>query len=164
MKNLALMIIMSLCFSLSVFAKSGSISINVPLTASSFKIESKKLKGKIKESKGTYSAKKLYVKVKDLSSGMDLRDEHMKNSDRLDEKKFPKIEVTDIKAKGGKGSAVIQIKKKKKKINFKYSTSGDMFVAKFDLNVTEFDLKNLKYLGIGVKDIIHVTANVPIAK
>lgn len=163
MRKLTLLVILILTFSLTAFAK-GTIEIKVPLTASSFMIESDKLKGKIKKKGDSYTASKLYVKVKDLSSGMDLRDEHMKNEDRLDMKKFPKITVTKVSAKGGKGTAFIQIKKTKKKINFKYSVSGSEFTAKFPLKVKDFDLKKLKYLGIGVKDTIYVTANVPIAK
>jgi len=162
MKHLLLLSL--LVFSLSAFAGKG-ITINVPLSpAGSFKVESAKIKGKIKKSGDTYKSKKIYVKVKDLDSGMDLRDEHMKNKDRLDAKKHPKIVVSDIVAKGGKGKAKIKIKGKKKAIKFKYSTSGDIFTAKFKLNVKDFPLKKLKYLGVGVKGIIQITARVPIAK
>lgn len=162
MKNILLIAL--LIFSFSAFAKKG-ISINVPLSpAGSFKIESSKIKGKVKKQGDTYKASKLYVKTKDLKSGMDLRDEHMLNKDRLDEKGHPKIIVKNIVAKGGKGTAKITIKGKTKPIKFKYKASGSTFTAKFKLNVKDFPLKKLKYLGVGVKGILSVTAHVPIAK
>jgi len=165
MKNLLLLSLLVFSLSFTALAADKGISINVPLSpAGSFKIEAKKIKGKIKKSGDTYKAKEIYVKVKDMASGMDLRDEHLKNVDRLDEKGHPKVTVNDIVAKGGKGTATIVIKKKKKKINFQYSIDGDSFVAKFKLNVKDFPLKKLKYLGVGVKDIISVTATVPISK
>lgn len=159
-----ILLVALLAFSFSAFAKKG-ITINVPLSpAGSFQIESKKIKGKIQKKGSSYSVKKLYVKVKDLSSGMDLRDEHMKNKDRLDQKGHPKIEVTDVVAKGGKGKAKIKIKGVTKPINFKYSANDKIFTAKFKIRVKDFPLKKLKYLGVGVKGILDVTARVPIAK
>jgi polyisoprenoid-binding protein YceI len=161
MKNLILAAVLSCSFIATTIAK--SISINVPLTASSFDIETKKLKGKIKKNgNDSYSASKLSVKVKHLSSGMELRDEHMKNKDRLDAKKYPKILITKVRAKAGKGTAFITIKKVKKKIKFKYSVAGSNFKAKFKLNLKHFPLKKLKYLGVGVKGIVTIVAEVPI--
>lgn len=165
MKNLLLLSLLAFTLSFSAFAAKKGLSINVPLSpAGSFKIESKKIKGKVVNSGGTYKAKELYVKVKDLDSGMDLRDEHLKNKDRLDEKKHPKIVVKNVIGKGGKGQAIIIIKKVKKKIRFTYSIDGKLFVAKFKLNTKDFPLKKLSYLGVGVKGVIQVTARVPIAK
>jgi polyisoprenoid-binding protein YceI len=163
MKNFILVAALACSFITASFAK--GIVVNIPLTASSFDVETKKLKGKMKKTgDDSYSASKLSVKVKHLSSGMDLRDEHMKNKDRLNAKKYPKIVISKVKAKGGKGVGFITIKKVKKKIKFKYSVSGSTFKANFKLNLKGFDLKKLKYLGVGVKGIVTVKAEVPIAK
>lgn len=154
----------TLFFSFSLFAKEPAIKITVPITASSFQIKGKKVYGSVKKSGDTLTGKEIYVKVKHLKSGMDLRDEHMKNSDRLDAKKYKKIYVRDIKGNNGSGTASIEVKGKKKKIKFKYDIDGKVMVAKFNLKTKAFGLKKMSYLGVGVKeeDGLDIVARVPI--
>ena len=161
MKHLLLLIFITLFSTLSL---ASDLNILVPLSpAGSFQIEADKIRGKVKKVGGdAYTASKIFVKVDDLKTGMDLRDEHMKAENRLNEKKYPRIEVTNIKAKGGKGIGVIHIKGKKEKINFVYKANSKDFTAKFKLDVTKFPLKDLKYLGVGVKGVVAVTAVIPI--
>ena len=68
-----------LLFSTLSIAADPAIDISVNLTpAGSFQITTPKIKGKVKKSKkGTFTAKKLTVKVKDLKTGIELRDDHM---------------------------------------------------------------------------------------
>jgi polyisoprenoid-binding protein YceI len=157
-------LLLSLLLSLSAFAKKPSIKITVPITASSFQVEAKKIYGSIKKNGDSYSAKEIYVKVKHLKSGMDLRDDHMKNKERLNAKKHKKIYVRNIKASAGTGNAWIFIKGKKKKIKFSYKVKSGQMIAKFNFKVAGFGLKKLSYMGIGVKENegLDVVARIPI--
>lgn len=159
MKNLVLLLLLT--FSLSVFSSGKGVDVTVNLSpAGSFHVTTKKVKGKVIKKDNLYSAKKLYVKIKDLKTGMDLRDEHMKK--RLSPKKHPKILVTKLKAKSGKGKAIIEIKGIKKPIKFSYKVSKKMMEAVFKLNLNDFKVEDISYAGVGVKDIITVKAVVPI--
>lgn len=159
MKGLLLSALLLVSF--SVFSAGKGVDVTVNLSpAGSFQVETKKVKGKITKSGDSFSAKKLYVKVKDLKTGIDLRDKHMKK--RLNPKKYPKILVTSLKAKGGKGKAVIEIKGIKKPIKFNYSLAGKIFQAEFKVNLESFKIKDLKYMGVGAKKIVSIKANIPV--
>jgi hypothetical protein len=160
LKNLLLSAL--LCFiSFSSYAADKGVSVHVNLSpAGSFQVTTDKVRGKIIQKGQMYGAKQLYVRVKDLKTGIELRDKHMKK--RLNPKKNPKIIVSKVLAKGGKGKGIIEIKGIKKPIKFVYSVSGKIFSAKFKLNLDHFKVKDLKYLGVGAKKIVEVTANVPI--
>ena len=105
-------------------------------------------------------AKKLYVKVKDLKTGIDLRDDHLQK--RLHPKKHSRIVVSNVKAKGGKGKAIIEMKGIKKPIKFTYDVSGKIFSAKFKVNLKQFKIKDLTYAGVGADEIVEIEANVPV--
>lgn len=159
MKNLLLSLLLVLSF--SVYAAKKGVDVTVNLSpAGSFHVESTKIKGKlIKKGKG-YTAKEIYVKVKTLKTGIDLRDDHMKK--RLNPKKHPKIVVSGVVAKGGKGKGNIKIKGIKKPFKFTYDVSGKIMKAKFKLDLSKFKVKDLKYMGVGAKKIVEVKANIPI--
>ncbi|MCP4912914.1 MAG: YceI family protein [Oligoflexia bacterium] len=158
----SLIIILSLLFSLSTLAKK-SVNVVVGLSpAGSFEINSSKVKGKAVYKGGQYTAKKVKVSVKSLKTGMDLRDKHLK--DKLEMKKHPYIVIDKAVAKGGKGSAIVNIKGMKKKVPFSYKINGKYFVAKFPLKLSDYKFKGINYMGVGVKDKVVITASLPIVK
>lgn len=159
MKNIILVLLLTL--SLGVFAGGKGVKVLVNLSpVGSFNIESAKIKGKLKKKGDVYTGKNLYVKVKTLKTGIELRDDHMKK--RLSPKKHPKIIVSKVKAKGGKGKGVISVKGIKKPFKFTYDVEGKLMMAKFKLNLMDFKIKDLKYAGVGAKKIVEVEANIPI--
>ena len=158
MKNLVLALV--LAFSFTAFG-AGKVDVTVSLTpAGSFHIESPKVKGKLKKKGKVYTASKISVKVKDMKTGMDLRDEHM--AKRISSKKHKSIVVTKVKASGGKGKGTIEIKGIKKPFKFSYTIAGKMMKAKFKLNLADFKIKDLKYLGVGAKKIVSIVADIPV--
>jgi polyisoprenoid-binding protein YceI len=150
----------ALCISMA-FAKKGVV-IDVELTAGSFQAKTKKIKGKVQPADGGFTAKKLYVKVKHLETGIEMRDEHLHK--RLVTDDANKVVVTNVVAKGGKGSGTINIKGIKKKFSFKYEDKGDNIEAKFKLNLKDFKITGISYMGIGVEDEVSITAEVPKGK
>lgn len=161
MKNCFLLLLLTFTSTLYAGDKKG-IDVTVNLSpVGSFHVESSKIKGKvIKDKNGVFRAKKIYIKIKSLKTGIDLRDDHMKK--RLSAKKHPKILVTGVKAKGGKGKAKISIKGIKKPFKFTYDVDGKLMKTKFQLNLKKFKIKDLKYAGVGAKDIVQIKANIPI--
>lgn len=157
-----IVVLFSLLLSTFVYAGKG-VKVVVGLSpAGSFEINSSKLKGKAVLKDGQYTASKVKVSVKSLKTGMDLRDKHLK--EKLKSKVFRYIKIDKAVASKGKGSAIIVIKKIMKKINFTYSIKGRYFVAKFPINLPDFNFKGINYMGIGVKNIVNVTATLPIIK
>jgi len=140
----------------------GSLTIFVDLSpAGSFEIKSKKVKGKaIKTSKGKFIAKGVSVKTKTLMTGLELRDGHL--HDKLEVKKFKKIEILDGEGANGKGSAIIRIKKIEKKVTFDFKEKEGNLVVTFPLNLNDFKFSGINYLGVGVKNMVKVEAIVPI--
>ncbi|MEE2671522.1 MAG: YceI family protein [Bdellovibrionota bacterium] len=151
-----------LVLSLSVFAEGKkALDVTVNLTpAGSFQIQADKVKGKVEKKGDVYMAKKLWVKAKDLKTGIELRDDHMLK--RIEADKHKNIIVSDVKAKGGKGIGKITIKGITKKIQFAYKVSGSKMLAKFSVSLADFQVKDLKYLGVGAKDKVEIAAIVPV--
>ncbi len=159
MKNFIIVSLLMLSFTTFAKDKKG-VKVKVPLTAGSFQLECSKLKGKLVKSGKGYKADKLYVKVKDLKSGMDLRNEHTHK--RLISGKHNKIIVTKVMAAGGKGKAILSIKGIKKPINFSYKVQGKLMKATFKVNLKHYKIEDISYAGLGVEDIVTVQAFVPI--
>lgn len=155
------LLIFSLLFSFSAAMYAKGIKIKVNLSpAGSFDIETKKIKGKAVRQGGGFVANKVYVKTKDLKTGLDLRDNHL--HDKLEKEKYSKIEILDGKAKGGKGVAVIKVKNIKKKIGFTYKENGGDLVITFPISLKDFNFSGINYAGVGVKDKVMISAEVPI--
>lgn len=159
MKKIFLLAILTI--SLSALAAGKGIDVTINLSpAGSFHVETKKVKGKVVKEGSTYRAKKLYVKIKDLKTGIELRDKHLKK--RLLPKKYPKIIVTKLLAKNGSGKATIEIKGIKKRIKFAYKVSKKLFNADFKINLNDFKVKDLKYMGVGAKNMVAIKASIPV--
>lgn len=162
MKKLGLLLlILLMAFSANAKSKKG-VTVYVELSpAGSFEIKGK-VKGKVRTKGGQLFADKITTKVKNLKTGLDLRDKHTK--EKLEYKKFPKIEVTNAKGSNGKGTGTINVKGIKKKISFTYKETGKYIKAKFNLSLKDFNFSGIKYLGVGVKDKVRVEAVVPFKK
>jgi hypothetical protein len=141
----------------------GTIQIAVKLTpAGSFVAKSERLKGDLTRTGGDITSTKLSVALDSFKTGMALRDEHF--CKHLGCEAQPKAVLTDMKASGGKGSGLLELNGVKKDISFQYEEKDSNFVAKFDLNSTEFKMAKAKYLGIEVAETVSVEVRVPAPK
>jgi len=110
----------------TTFALNKSISIDVELSpAGSFKIQSKRIKGKAYLKDGKLTAKNIKILVKDLNTGIELRDKHLKK--KLGIESNPKAALTLISAKGesGKGKASFKVLGRTQESNFTYKKIGN---------------------------------------
>lgn len=159
MKKFFYLPLIALLISTSVFAK-GGVKVFVDLSpAGSFEAVASKIKGKAKVSGDTVVAENLSVSVKKLKTGLDLRDEHFWK--KLKYKKFTKIKMIKAVGKGGKGSALFDIRGVKGKVPFTYKKVDSKYMkAVFKISLKAFKFEGISYMGVGVKDTIKIEAYV----
>ncbi|MDQ1339299.1 MAG: hypothetical protein QG567_451 [Campylobacterota bacterium] len=66
------------------------------------------------------------VIAKSVDTGIEKRDEHLRNEDFFDATKFPKMNLKSIEIKGDKIVAELTIKNITKKVNFEYEFGGEV--------------------------------------
>jgi polyisoprenoid-binding protein YceI len=155
---------LTLCFvSSAAFAKDLNALFKLSPTGS-FTAKSTDIKGEIKKNPdGSISSDRIEIPLTALKTGMGLRDEHMKNK-YLEVGKYPSAIITDAKGKDGKGTAMLEVHGKKKPISGTYEIIGDEVELKFPVNITDYDIAKVKYMGVGVKDEALIDARIPLKK
>jgi hypothetical protein len=148
-------------FSFSAVAATPNVVVKVSLfPAGSFEIKSDKIEGKGQKAGDTYTADEIKVSIASLDSGIDLRNEHMRK--RLNPNGETHVVVKNIKAGKDSGTATITIAGVSKDISFKSKDNGDgTATANFDLNLPDYQLKDINYKGVGVEDKATVEATIP---
>jgi len=154
-----IMLIAFLIASINSFAEE-KITVSVGLTpAGSFQAVSKKLKGNLLKENGAFSADKISVTVESLKTGIDLRDEHLWK--HLQSVKHPKVTLYNLKAQGGKGTALLEVNGVKKPVGISYAEKGPEVLAKFRVKASDFALPKADYLGVGVDNIVAIEVSIP---
>lgn len=143
-------------------ARAHDLLVKMSLSpAGSFEAKSAKLKGEVKKNGESFTAENLWIKVEELKTGIDLRDEHFHK--HLNYEKYPKITLTQISAANGKGSGTLNVNDVKKPVNFIYKIlSPNKIEASFNLKPSDFKLKEAKYMEIGVEDDVQVIATIDV--
>lgn len=133
-----------------------------------FKIEGKTRSVDVKDDGKTLT---VVVGLKDLETGIDLRDKHMRDK-YLEVEKFPEATLAiahdeikwpdDGKSGEGSGKGTFSVHGKSKEISFKYkiTNSGGTFAIEGEapVNFKEHDVNVPSYMGITVKPDITVFA------
>lgn len=144
------------------FATAASIEVAVTMSpAGSFKATTKAVKGSAKKTKTGFIAKDITVNLKTLETGVSLRDKHAK--EKLNVEKYPQARLLKAQGKNGKGLAIISIKGKQLKVRGTYKIKGKKLTCKFKMKLSELDITNINYMGIGVKDEVEVTVDIPVS-
>lgn len=150
----------SILFCFSTQAQTIGVTIDVKLSpAGSFKAETAKIKGTAKKTADGVFAENIEVDIQSLKTGVELRDNHLK--DRLLVKKYPKAKLINAQGKNGKGTATVEIKGIKKQVKGTYKIIGKALQAEFKMSLAALDVKNVRYMGVGAKDEINITVTVP---
>lgn len=157
------------CFCLTILvglsspalANSG-VKASIALSpAGSFEAQSPRVRGNVKKnSDGSLSASQLRVSVDSLVTGIELRDQHL--HEKLQQKAHPNIIVSQAKGQGGKGSAVLELGGVKKQIPFTYKEMGKKVEVNFTINLKDFSIAGISYMGVGVQDQVKVQAYVSV--
>lgn len=147
-----------------VYAETGIVVDCKISPTGSFQAKSKEVKGSVTLKNKEVIADKIVVDLKSLTTGMGLRDDHMKKK-YMEVEKFPEAILTIGKGKDGKGEGKLKFRGIEKDIKGTYKLIGDKEVeASFDLSLAEFKISGIRYMGMGVKDTVKITVNVPVRK
>jgi polyisoprenoid-binding protein YceI len=146
------------------FGKTG-VEVDFKVTGGkTFTATTESVKGKVVLQNNEYVAQGIVVDLKTLTTKMDLRDDHMKNK-YLEVGKYPEAILSSGKGKDGKGVGKIKIHGVEKDFQGTFKALNDKEVeAKFDLNLPDFNISGIRYMGIGVKDTINLRVIVPLEK
>lgn len=140
------------------------VVIDVALTpAGDFKAKGDELKGFATQEGSAVKAENIIVPLKNLKTGVPLRDKHMKEK-YLQVDKFPDAVLVSAEGKDGKGKGRIKIKNIEKEIAGTYKVEGGQLMADFPLKLSDFGITGIKYMGIGVDDEMKIHVIVPIRK
>jgi len=156
--------IVLLLLSSFAFAEPGVDADFLVTGGKKFTASTKNVKGKVVLQNGEYVAQGIVVNLKELSSGMGLRDDHMRNK-YLDVAKYPEAVLVIGKGKGGTGTGKLKYRGVEKEIKGTYKQLNDKEVeAKFDLNLPDYNISGIRYMGIGVKESVNVRVVVTLEK
>lgn len=154
------MSLLSLFFiGVSTFAQ--SVSINVSLSpAGSFVAETKSVKGFAVKTADGVKAENISVDIRTLQTGITLRDKHLK--ERLGVSKYPVVRLVKAVGKNGKGEALIDIKGMKQKVKGEYTIEGKTLKSNFKMRLSDLNIKDANYMGVGAEDEVTVNVQVPL--
>jgi len=152
-------------FMLTVFATSFAFAqeakVSVKLSpAGSFVGKTNQVKGVVQKSGEGFSAQNIIVSLKSLKTGIELRDQHTLKHLEVD--KYPDAVLVKASGSGGKGTGIIRIKGIEKNISGTYTVSGQNIKAEFPLQLSDFKITGIKYMGVGVKDQVTVEIDIPV--
>jgi polyisoprenoid-binding protein YceI len=151
--------IVVLCFSSLALAQ--NVSVDVVLNPmGDFKAKTSDVKGFATVKGDEVSASNVTVNLKSLKTGVEVRDKHTQKYLQTD--KFPEAILVSATGKGGKGKGKIKIKGIEKDIAGTYKIDGKTLNAEFPLTLTDFDIKDINYMGVGVEDQIKLKVSIPV--
>jgi hypothetical protein len=152
---------MTICLNINFALAADRVIASIELSPiGSFTAKVDKIKGFAKKSGSGYIADNIKIKVKDIKTGIEVRDKHLWK--RFKYKKHPYIVMTKGKGSKGRGVASLKIKGMTKKVDFKYKKEGNNLVVKFNIDLDKYKVEDLSYMGVSVKNIVPITAKVKI--
>lgn len=146
-------------FSLNAFAQEVVVDVTLnPM--GDFKAKTAAVKGEAIKKGDEFTATNIVVNLKSLKTGVEGRDKHTQKY--LETEKFPEAVLLSASGKGGKGKGRIKIRGIEKDITGTYKVEGKSLKAKFDLNLADFGIKDINYMGVGVEDTVTLNVSVPV--
>lgn len=150
-----------LALGVSSAAMAQSVVVDVVLNPmGDFKAKTSEVKGEAIVKGDEVSAENIVVNLKSLKTGVELRDKHTLK--HLDVKAFPEAVLISATGKGGKGTGKIKIRGIEKDIAGAYKVEGKSLKAKFKLKMSDFGIKDINYMGVGVEDEITLLVSIPV--
>jgi hypothetical protein len=138
-----------------------SVTVDVTLNPmGDFKIKTDAIIGNATLIGQEINAENIVVKMANLKSGIDLRDKHMQKN--LNSVLFPEAILIVASGKGGVGKGKIKIRGIEKEIEGTYKIDGKTLNAEFKLNLSDFEIKEISYMGLGVEDTVMIDVSLPI--
>lgn len=150
--------LIALLFSINLFAQ---VTVDVVLNPmGNFKAKTDSITGNAVVNGTDVSAQNIKVDLRTLKTGLELRDKHTQKY--LNTAKNPEATLSIAKGKNGKGIGRIKINGIEKQIKGTYKVVGQKLEADFSLILSDFDIKDVNYMGVGVEDEVKVHVVVPL--
>lgn len=129
----------------------------IPNTGS-FVATSEKAKGRLLKRGEEFTADRISVFANSFTTDNGLRDKHFAEYIAGGAKlPYPRIDITELKASKGTGTAKLTLNGVTKPVNLTYKPEGKYVDAKFEVNASDFNLPKAEYLGIKVEDKVKVS-------
>ncbi len=139
----------------------NKVEIDVSLSpAGSYKATTTEVKGVAYRTADGVAAENIEVDFRNLKTGINLRDKHTR--DRLAVDKYPQAKLVKAIGKSGKGEAQISVRGKKIKVKGTYKIENENLTAEFPIEISTLDIKDVRYMGVGVKDTVTIHVTVPL--
>ncbi len=149
---------------LSAYAQNAGMKAEVKLSpAGGFTATTSDVTGHVTKEADGYSAKDVKVNLKNIKTGIELRDKHAQK--HLETEKYPEALLVTAAGKGEKGKAKIKFHGEEKEVEGTYKKLNDKFLqANFVIKLSDFKITGIRYMGVGVKDEVPVELIIPIKK
>lgn len=149
-------------FGFATAAHAQSVEVDLKISpAGSFQAKTSKVSGKAKKAGNKITASGVKVELASLSTGIKLRDEHMKDK-YLEVGKHPTAELTAGECEGGKGKGKLKIRGIEKDVTGTCAVRGKNVFAQFEISLADYKIEGIRYMGAGVKDKATIKALVPL--
>lgn len=149
----------ALLFSVNVWSQ--QVTVDVVLNPmGNFKAKTESISGNAVVTGSDVSAQNIKVDLRTLKTGIELRDKHTQK--HLNTEKFPEAILSIGKGKNGKGIGRININGQEKEFKGTYKIVGKNVVADFSLNLPDFKITDINYMGVGVEDEVKIQVVIPI--
>jgi len=150
--------ITALLFSFNLWAQ---VTVDVVLNPmGNFKAKTESISGNAVMTGTDVSAQNIKVDLRTLKTGIELRDKHTQKHLHTD--KYPEAILSIAKGKNGKGIGRIKINGEEKEIKGTYKIVGKNLEANFTLNLPDFKITDINYMGVGVEDEVKVHVVIPL--
>lgn len=143
----------------TAFAQSVTIDITLnPM--GDFRAKTSDVKGFALLKGDQVTAENITVNLKSLKTGLELRDKHTQKY--LDTVTYPEAILVSASGKAGKGSGKLKIRGIEKDVEGTFKIEGKMLKADFKVNIADYGIKDINYMGVGVEDIVVIHVVVPV--
>lgn len=163
-RKVAVLALITFCLQgLSAHAAEQAVKILVQLTpAGNFVSGTNTINGFAhREADGSIKAEHVVIPLTTLTSGIQVRDDHMKNK-YLEVQKYPNAEIVSATGKDGKGSGQLKVKDMVKPVSGTYKIEGNNVHVVFPVKISDYKFEHIRYMGVGVKDEVQIDALIPL--
>ena len=151
---------------LSFLAWGNEVDIKVTLNpAGSFSAKSTavKVEGELQIADKGFRATQIVLPISSLETGLSLRDSHMKNN-YFEVARYPKAILIEAQGNGGTFRGKLEVHGVQKEIQGKYRLKQGVLETKFSCRLSDFKIKEAKYMGVGVEDEVTVFTKISVSK
>ncbi len=142
-------------------ALAQSVTIDITLNPmGDFKAKTSDIKGFAVAKGDQVTAENITVNLKGLKTGLELRDKHTQKY--LDTATYPDAILVSASGKAGQGSGKLKIRGIEKDVAGTFKIEGKILKADFKVNIADYGIKDINYMGVGVEDIVVIHVAVPV--